>query len=230
MGPGRKIRVAIDGPAGAGKSTVARLVAGKLGYVYVDTGAMYRAITWKMLDEGIPPDDAARIAERVKGLELELVPAEGGQQVWVCGRDVTGMIRSSEVTRSVSRIAQIPEVRQFLTAIQKRLASGGGIVMDGRDIGTQVLPDAELKIFLTASAEARAARRFKELAEAGEEVDLETLKRDIAERDRMDRERKTSPLRQAEDAVYIDCTSMTVDEVVDRIVGLAASTINGADA
>lgn len=230
MEPVKKIKVAIDGPAGAGKSTVARLTAGKLGYVYVDTGAMYRAVAWKMLEDGIPPEDSPRIAEHLNGLRLELKPAEGGQQVWVCGRDVTGMIRSPEVTRSVSRFAQIPAVRHFLTAIQKRLAEHGGIVMDGRDIGTQVLPDAELKIYLTASVEERAARRYRELAEAGVQVELEALKREIAERDRMDQERKTSPLRQAEDAVYIDCTSMTVEQVVDRISGLAWSIINGADA
>jgi len=228
--PVKKIRVAIDGPAGAGKSTVARLTAAKLGYVHVDTGAMYRAIAWKMTDEGIPPDDRARIAELLNGLRLELKPAEGGQEVWVCGRDVTGLIRSPAVSRNVSLYAQLPEVRRFLTAIQKRLAAGGGIVMDGRDIGTQVLPDAELKIFLTASVEERAARRYRELVEAGERVDLDTLKREIAERDRLDRERQESPLRKAEDAVLIDCTSMTVDQVVDRITGLAWSVINGADA
>jgi cytidylate kinase len=143
---------------------------------------------------------------------------------------VTGLIRSPEVTRSVSRFAQIPEVRRFLTAIQKRMAEGGGIVMDGRDIGTHVLPDAELKIFLTATVEERARRRYREMVDAGEDVELEALTREIAERDRMDRERRESPLRMAEDAVHIDCTSMTVGQVVDRIAGLAWSIINGADA
>jgi cytidylate kinase len=226
----RKIKVAIDGPAGAGKSTVARLVAGRLGYVYVDTGAMYRAIAWQLLQDDIPPDHSLRIAERLNGLQLELKPAEGGQQVWVCGRDVTGLIRSPEVTRSVSRFAQIPEVRRFLTAIQKQMAEGGGIVMDGRDIGTHVLPDAELKIFLTATVEERARRRYREMVDAGEDVELEVLTREIAERDRMDRERRESPLRMAEDAIHIDCTSMTVEQVVDRITGMAWSIINGADA
>jgi cytidylate kinase len=228
--PARNIRVAIDGPAGAGKSTVARLVAARLGYVHVDTGAMYRAVAWHMMQVGIPPTDPARIAERLDGLRLELKPAEGGQQVWLCGRDVTGLIRSPDISRTVSLYAQIPEVRRFLTGIQKRLAEEGGIVMDGRDIGTKVLPDAELKIFLTASVEERAARRYRELVEAGERVDLEVLKREIAERDRLDRERKESPLKMAEDAVLIDCTSMTVDQVVGRIAGLAWSVIHGADA
>lgn len=230
MKPVKKIKVAIDGPAGAGKSTVARLIAGKLGYVYVDTGAMYRAIAWTMMEEGIPPDDGPRVAEHLDGLQLELKPAEGGQQVWVCGRDVTGVIRSPEVTRHVSRIAQLSAVRRYLTAIQRQMAAGGGIVMDGRDIGTHVLPDAELKIFLTASVEERAIRRYREMKEAGMAVELAALKREIAERDRMDRERRESPLRMAEDAVLIDCTSMTVEQVVDRICGLAWSIINGADA
>jgi cytidylate kinase len=143
---------------------------------------------------------------------------------------VTGLIRSPEVTRSVSRFAQIPEVRRFLTAIQKQMAEGGGIVMDGRDIGTHVLPDAELKIFLTATVEERARRRYREMVDAGEDVELEVLTREIAERDRMDRERRESPLRMAEDAIHIDCTSMTVEQVVDRITGMAWSIINGADA
>lgn len=230
MEPATKIKVAIDGPAGAGKSTVARLVAGKLGYVYVDTGAMYRAIAWSMLDAGIPPESTPRMTEHLDGLRLELKPAEGGQQVWVCSRDVTGVIRSPDVTGQVSRYAQIPAIRQFLTAIQRQLAHNGGIVMDGRDIGTAVLPDAELKIFLTASVEERANRRFKEMNAAGERVELEALKREIAERDRMDQERKMSPLRKAEDAVLIDSTSMTIEQVVSRISDLALSIINGADA
>lgn len=230
MGPAKKIKVAIDGPAGAGKSTVARLAAGKLGYVYVDTGAMYRAIAWYMLDAGIPPEDAPALANHLGGLRLELKPAEGGQQVWVCGRDVTGVIRSPDVTGLVSRYAQIPAIRQYLTVIQRRLARDGGIVMDGRDIGTAVLPDAELKVFLTASVEERAMRRFQELQASGERVELEALKREIAERDRMDQERKLSPLRKAEDAVLIDSTSMTIEQVVSRICELALSIINGADA
>lgn len=224
----QKIKVAIDGPAGAGKSTVARLVAGKLGYVYVDTGAMYRAVTWYALKNGWSPDDEERISSGVRDLRLELKPSENGQQVWVNGQEVTGMIRSPEVTGNVSQVAQIPQVRQFLTDIQKRLSSEAGIVMDGRDIGTHVLPDAELKIFLTASVEERAARRYREMTASGETVSLERLKREIAERDRMDEERKVSPLRQAEDAVFLDCTSMPIEQVVDRIVQLSMSIINGA--
>lgn len=228
--PSNKIKVAIDGPAGAGKSTVARLVAGKLGYIYVDTGAMYRAVTWYVLHEGISPLDTDRIASSLSGLDLKLKPSDAGQQVWLGGLEVTGMIRSPEVTGQVSQIAQIPQVRAYLTGIQKRMSAEGGIVMDGRDIGTQVLPDAELKIFLTASVEERADRRYRELQSAGAAtMTIDELKRDIEERDRMDAERKVSPLRQAEDAVYLDCTTMSIDQVVDRIVQLSMSIMNGSD-
>lgn len=224
----KKIKVAIDGPAGAGKSTVARLVAGTLGYIYVDTGAMYRAVTWYFINKGISTNDKGLMVASLPDIRLELKPATEGQQIWVNNREVTGMIRTPEVTAQVSSVAQVTEVRGYLTKIQKRLSTEGGIVMDGRDIGTEVLPDAELKIFLTASVDERAARRYKELLAAGTEIPLAQLKQDIMERDRMDQERALSPLREAEDAVFIDCTSSSIHTVVQQIVHLSLSIINEA--
>lgn len=223
-----RIKVAIDGPAGAGKSTVARIVADKLGYVYVDTGAMYRAITWHLMDQKIDAAESERVLSALNRVKLALKPSSGGQQIWIDSQEVTDFIRTSAVTRQVSLVAQIPSVRQYLTSIQKQLSAAGGIVMDGRDIGTAVLPEAELKIFLTASVEERAERRYREMQAAGTAVDLDQLMQDIAERDRMDEQREVSPLRKAQDAVYVDCTSMTIDEVVDHIVSLSLSIINGA--
>ena len=224
----KKIKIAIDGPAGAGKSTVARMVANQLDYIYVDTGAMYRAVTWFVLDRGLRCDDTGNIVDALRDISIELKPSKEGQQVWVNGREVTGMIRSPEVTGHVSQIAQIAEVRLLLTTIQQKLSQGGGIVMDGRDIGTKVLPEAELKIYLTATVEERAARRYREMEAAGMEVSLEQLQHDIAKRDRMDQEREVSPLRQAADAVYLDCTALSIEQVVERIVQLSLPIINGA--
>lgn len=225
----KKIKIAIDGPAGAGKSTVARMVARELDYVYVDTGAMYRAVTWYLKQNGIQPDNREALSASLRDLRLELKPAADGQQVWVNGREVSGWIRTPEITQAVPQVAQLPEVRELLTRIQKQLSEHGGIIMDGRDIGTTVLPDAELKIYLTASVEERAARRYQELAEAGVDVSLEQLKKDIAERDRIDREREVSPLRKADDAVEIDSTNLRIDEVVARIAALSTSIMNEAN-
>jgi CMP/dCMP kinase len=226
----KKIKIAIDGPAGAGKSTVARLVARQLDYIYVDTGAMYRAVTWYLQQLGISPSDRERLSASLRNLRIELKPAEEGQEVWVNGREVSGLIRTPAITQEVPLVAQVPEVRELLTQIQKQLSAQGGIIMDGRDIGTTVLPDAELKIFLTASVEERAARRHVELAAAGTNLPLEQLLKDIAQRDRTDQERSVSPLRQADDAVVIDCTNVPIDQVVDRIVALSTSTMNEASA
>lgn len=213
-----KFNVALDGPAGAGKSTVARMVAKELGYVYVDTGAMYRAITWKALHEGISLEDLSAIADMTACTRIELLPGLAGQTVLVDGQDVTECIRSKEINLHVSHIAAIPEVRERLVGMQKAMAAAKGIVMDGRDIGTSVIPDAEVKIFLTASARRRAERRYLETDESG--VSLDDLEKDIERRDQLDRGRKMSPLRQAEDAVLLDSTDMSLDEVVNAVLEL----------
>ncbi|WP_404822596.1 (d)CMP kinase [Paenibacillus gallinarum] len=212
-----KMNVAIDGPAGAGKSTVARRVASKLSYVYVDTGAMYRAVTYYMLRHEIKPEEVDTVLTHVRRLDIELIPADGGQKVFLNGEDVSGPIRSREVTGVVSLYSQIEDLRHHLVEMQRKMALRKGVVMDGRDIGTTVLPDAEVKIFMTASVRERALRRFKELDKT-EEVTLDQLEREIAARDKLDQEREVSPLRQAEDAIVLDTTSMSIDEVVEHIV------------
>ncbi|AZS14803.1 (d)CMP kinase [Paenibacillus lutimineralis] len=217
-----RINIAIDGPAGAGKSTIARKVAGKLSYVYVDTGAMYRAATWSMLQQGISSEDVDQVLQAVNNLEIELVPGENGQQVLVGGVDVTEEIRSLAVNAKVSRYAQIEGLRSRLVSLQQQMALRKGVVMDGRDIGTTVLPDAEVKIFMTASIEERALRRYKEMKEQSD-ITLKQLELDIAERDRLDQERMISPLRQAEDAILLDTTHMSIDEVAEFIVSRALS-------
>jgi len=217
-----RINIAIDGPAGAGKSTIARKVAGKLSYVYVDTGAMYRAATWSMLQQGISSEDVDQVLQAVNNLEIELIPGENGQQVLVGGVDVTEEIRSIAVNAIVSRYAQIEGLRSRLVSLQQQMALRKGVVMDGRDIGTTVLPDAEVKIFMTASIEERALRRYKEMKEQSD-ITLKQLELDIAERDRLDQERTISPLRQAEDAILLDTTNMSIDEVAEFIVSRALS-------
>lgn len=221
-----KINVAIDGPAGAGKSTVARLVAEALGYAYVDTGAMYRAVTWKALEQGLSPEQTEQIVAIARSTDIRLLPGGSPQRILVDGTDVTEAIRTTAVSNAVSHIAQIPDIRRILVHIQQRMAREKGVVMDGRDIGTHVLPDAEVKIYLTASAKERARRRFEELpAEDG--VTLEQLEQDIARRDRMDAERETSPLVRAPDAVLIDSTELTVPQVVDQILTICRTRIDG---
>jgi cytidylate kinase len=213
-----KFNVALDGPAGAGKSTVARMVAKELDYVYVDTGAMYRTITWKVLERGVSLDDSAQIAALAAGTLISLKPGQTGQTVTADGLDVTELIRSQEINRHVSQIAAIPEVREILVRKQKEMASGKGIVMDGRDIGTSVLPDAEVKVFLTASARKRAERRFLEMNDP--DMTLEELEQDIERRDRLDQGRAVSPLRQADDAILLDSTSLSLEEVVNAVLEL----------
>lgn len=221
-----KFNIALDGPAGAGKSTVARLVAGALGFVYIDTGAMYRAVTWKALRAGLKPDeDAGAVVAIAAGSDIELKPGERGQRVLVDGEDVTEAIRMPEVNRNVSIVASIPEVRDILVGRQKLLAAGKGVVMDGRDIGTNVLPDAEVKVFLTASVGERARRRYNETSD--KTVTLAQLEREIAERDRMDSQRSASPLAQAEDAVLLDSTGMGLAEVVAAVLDLCKAKRGG---
>lgn len=215
----RKINIAIDGPAGAGKSTIARKVAGLLSYVYVDTGAMYRAATWYLQKNEIGPENVEDVLQKLSNLVIELIPGEDGQRVLVNDCEVTEELRSLAVNSKVSRYAQIEGLRSKLVLIQQQMALRKGVVMDGRDIGTTVLPDAEVKIFMTASVEERALRRYKEMKEQGE-ITLEQLITDIAERDRQDEHREISPLRRADDATLLDTTHMTIDEVVDSIVSL----------
>lgn len=212
--------IAIDGPAGAGKSTVAKIVAEKLGYTYIDTGAMYRGVAWKTLrDDKDAPDEA--ILRAVRDIDVRLACTESGTRVTVDGTDVTAEIRTPEVTHIVSRVAALGPVREKMVELQRAMAADGAVVMDGRDIGTNVLPNADVKIFLTASVEERARRRYDEMVAKGYAVDFDELKDEIAARDKQDSERAISPLRQAEDAVLLDSTALTIDEVVARILELS---------
>ena len=212
--------IAIDGPAGAGKSTVAKIVAEKLGYTYIDTGAMYRGVAWKTLrDDKDAPDEA--ILRAVHDIDVRLACTESGTRVTVDGTDVTQEIRTPEVTHIVSRVAALGPVREKMVELQRAMAADGAVVMDGRDIGTNVLPNADVKIFLTASVEERARRRYDEMVAKGYAVDFDELKDEIASRDKQDSERAISPLRQAEDAVLLAATALSIDEVVARILELS---------
>jgi cytidylate kinase len=212
-----RINIAIDGPAGAGKSTVARMVARELHYIYIDTGAMYRTVTLKAMEAGISAEETGRVSELAERLDIRLLPGADGQKVLADGEDVSSRIRSLEVNRSVSHFAKIKGVRSRMAALQRRMAEQKGVVMDGRDIGTHVLPDAELKVFLTASPRERALRRFKELGDHPG-VTLEQLERDIADRDRIDQEREIAPLVRASDARLVDSTGRTAEQVSAEIV------------
>ena len=214
----KSIRIAIDGPASSGKSTVAKIIAKNLGYTYLDTGAMYRSATYLALQNNLTEDNVEEILKVLANNPVSFGRAEDGSQtVFVGDKDVTLAIRQNDVTNNVSWVAAIPEVREELVEQQRRIAKNGAIIMDGRDIGTVVLPDAELKIFLIASVEERAERRFKENQEKGIKTDFETLKREIAERDYKDSHRKVSPLKAAEDAVMLDSSDLNIDEVVEAI-------------
>ena len=218
--------VAIDGPAASGKSTTARMVARRLGYLWVDTGAMYRALALKALREGIRPDDRERLKEMVDRTDVYLEERDGGLRVFLDGEDVTEAIRSPEVTRAVSWVCTFPFVRQAMMRLQREMACGGGVVMEGRDIGTVVVPDAEVKVFLDADIKERARRRWKELGERGVNVSLEEVERELAERDRKDAEREHAPLRRAPDAIVVDTTDLSIDEQVDRIVQMIKAYID----
>ena len=213
----KNLVVAIDGPAGAGKSTVAQLAARKLGCTYIDTGAMYRAVAWKTLQRKQPVTDEL-ILDVVKDVHVELAYVDGKTTVSVDGTDVTSEIRTPEVTAIVSQVAALGPVRSRMVELQRRMAAKGSVLMDGRDIATSVLPDANVKIFLTASIEERARRRFKEMQEKGYNVSLEELQKDIAARDKADSEREISPLVQAPDAELLDTSNMGIDEVVQAII------------
>ena len=213
--------IAIDGPAGAGKSTIARKVAKELSYIYVDTGAMYRAMAYYFLQLGLKENDTEKIKEAVRGAHVSIRYENGEQKVVLNDQDVTPFIRQEEVGNMASKSSPIPEVRVKLTQLQKDLADRENVVMDGRDIGTCVLPDAQVKVYLTASAHTRAERRYKELQEKGDtSKSLEMIEADIEERDYRDMHREISPLCQAEDAILVDSSDMTVEEVVDAILNL----------
>ncbi len=215
----KKIVVAIDGPAGAGKSTIAKLVAEKLHYAYIDTGAMYRSVAWKFLQTGKAFDETF-ISELANTMVIEFKPEEKVNRVFVDGTEVTAAIRSTEVTAIVSRVAAIGAVREAMVDQQRRMGEAGGVLMDGRDIGTVVFPNAQLKIFLTASVEERARRRYEELVAKGEQVDLAQLQLDIASRDKQDSERAISPLKQADDALLLDTSDMNIEQVTNKILDL----------
>ncbi|SOB91480.1 (d)CMP kinase [Pseudobutyrivibrio ruminis] len=214
------MNVAIDGPAGAGKSTIAKAVAAKKGYVYVDTGAMYRAMALYFLRAGIASDDEKSISKKVDEIVVSIKYEDGAQHVILNGEDVTGLIRTEEVGNMASATSVYSAVRTKLVALQQELAKTTDVIMDGRDIGTVVLPNADVKVFLTASVECRAKRRFDELKAKGANPDFDQIAKDIEERDYRDSHREISPLKQADDAVLVDSSDMTIDEVVAAIIDL----------
>lgn len=214
----KTLRIAIDGPAAAGKSTVAKKLAEQLSIVYVDTGAMYRALTLKALQQPIALNDSAAVFSLLKKTTIQLIQDDEEQQVYIDSENVTHFIRTDEVSNNVSEIAQHASVREEMVKRQQEIAKNKNVVMDGRDIGTHVLPNAEVKIFLLASVEERAERRFLENKQKGYAADIDILKKEIKERDEKDMNRKTSPLVQAEDAHTVDTTSLTIDEVVATIL------------
>ena len=209
--------IAIDGPAGAGKSTIARRTAQELSFIYVDTGALYRALAVFLVDEGVSPEDTEKVKEAVKSVKVSIAYENGEQQVLVNGKNVTDRLRAESVGNMASTISAIPAVRAALLDLQRDLAKAHDVLMDGRDIGTNVLPDAELKIYLTASVETRAERRYRDLQEKGVEKPLSEIKKEIEERDHRDMTRAIAPLKQAEDAVYLDTSHLNIDEVVEAI-------------
>jgi len=225
-----KITIAIDGPAGSGKSTVAKRVAEILGLLYLDTGAMYRAVTLKALRAGIDPADGETLAALAAGTELAFVRREDGSyHLFMDGQDVSTEIRSSEVTQHVSAVSAVPAVRTVLVKQQQMIARPGGVVMDGRDIGTVVLPHADLKIFLTASLEERARRRWLELTEKGFTGTREEIAADLQRRDAYDAGRPVAPLKPAPDSIIIDTSNLGIEEVVERILALASSSRPGQE-
>ncbi len=217
--------IAIDGPAGAGKSTVAKAVARQKGYIYVDTGAMYRAMALYLLQEGIRAQETERIEEACAQADVSIDYQDGEQIVLLNGRNVNGLIRTEEVGGMASASSVNPKVREKLVALQQKLACEKNVVMDGRDIGTKVLPDAAVKIYLTASTKVRAKRRYDELLLKGENCSIDAIERDIEERDHRDMTRDISPLVQAEDAVLVDSSDMTIQEVIDAILKISTSAM-----
>lgn len=221
----KKISIAIDGPAAAGKSTIAKIVANKLSYLYIDTGAMYRALTLIAIEKGIGVNDEQALTNVLNQVDIDLQQRSDGQKVFVNEEDVTEEIRNDQVTNQVSHIAKHPSIRLEMVRRQQELAKDGGVVMDGRDIGTHVLPDAEIKIFLIASVEERAKRRYKENLKKGFTANFEQLKKEIEQRDLIDSKREASPLVKAKDAIEIDTTSLSINSVVNKIITIVNQII-----
>ena len=220
-----KIAVAVDGPAGAGKSSISKIVAKKLGYLYIDTGAMYRSVTWVVLHNHIDVNNQTAVEALLPELDLTMEASDDSCKVFIAGQDVTDFIRTPQVNNAVSIVASYKGVRQYLVERQRLMAEAGGVILDGRDIGSVVLPNAELKIYLTASVEARAMRRYLEVKGTVNEQTLEDIKESVMQRDDMDKNRKESPLIQVEDAVLVDSSEMTFDETVERILHLVQERI-----
>lgn len=223
----KNISIAIDGPAGAGKSTVSRAVAERLGFVYIDTGAMYRAVGLAALNHGFDTTRAELIVPMLETTDVDIRHEAGGQKVFLNGEDITNKIRTPEVSVAASDVSAIPQVRLKLVELQRALAASRSVVMDGRDIGTYVLPNAEIKIFLTASPEERARRRFEELTQKGVKTDYESVRRDMEYRDTNDSSREFAPLRPAEDSVTIDTTEITQEQSIDCIYNFIIEKIQG---
>ena len=220
-----KIAVAVDGPAGAGKSSISKIVAKKLGYLYIDTGAMYRSVTWAVLHNHIDVNNQKAVEALLPELDLTMEASDDSCKVFIAGQDVTYFIRTPQVNNAVSIVASYKGVRQYLVERQRLMAEAGGVILDGRDIGSVVLPNAELKIYLTASVEARAMRRYLEVKGTVNEQTLEDIKDSVMQRDDMDKNRKESPLIQVEDAVLVDSSEMTFDETVEHILHLVQERI-----
>ena len=221
----KKIAIAIDGPAGAGKSSISKVVANELGYLYIDTGAMYRGVTWAVLDSHVDVNNQKEVEALLPSLDLTLEPTASACKVYVKGQDVTDLIRQQQINENVSTIASYKGVREYLVERQQAMAAVGGVILDGRDIGSVVLPNAELKIYLTASVAARAKRRWLEVQGTSNEQPLEDIKKNVESRDEMDKNRDESPLVCVEDAIVVDSSNMTFDETVKHILHLVQERI-----
>lgn len=221
----KKIVIAIDGPAAAGKSTTAKLVAERLNYLHIDTGAMYRALTYKILRDGIDPEDEAAVVNALQSINLELKKEQNQVKVYLNNEDISNHLRSAEVTNSVSAVSSYKNVREMMVELQRRLSKEGGVVLEGRDIGTVVVPDAELKIFMIAGLETRARRRQRELSEKGLEVEYEKIVDEIIARDDKDSSRKESPLQKAKDAIILDTSDLSIEDQVNFIIKKALEII-----
>ena len=221
----KKIAIAIDGPAGAGKSSISKVVANELGYLYIDTGAMYRGVTWAVLDSHVDVKNQKDVESLLPSLDLTLEPTANACKVFVKGQDVTDLIRQQQINENVSTIASYKGVREYLVERQQAMAAIGGVILDGRDIGSVVLPDAELKIYLTASVDARAKRRWLEVQGTSNEQPLEDIKKNVESRDEMDKNRDESPLVCVEDAIVVDSSNMTFEETVEHILHLVQERI-----